>query len=210
MKKLNYDTYKLLLNAELYTSEHNSIDNINPWYALTHNIFKNPPLNCINDLWKIVAFAYSWMPRIPFIYTEKIINPDELLIQLQALKSGDSSNLKSLLEQLVPVINNSLTGTSKVLHFIAPDYIPIIDSNVLWGWDIFFGQLYPDYGITKLPHYTSILKNSKEHIAMYLKYTETLNQWVANSEGRITIRELEFAFYTLSKKIGKSQKIYSM
>jgi hypothetical protein len=107
------------------------------WYKHTYELFVNHPLNSMDDFWLKVAFAYSWMPTIPNIDIQKSkLNDDlEFWKTLMYLKNGMEINRRKLLEKLVPNINNSIVGTSKVLHFIAPDYVPILDSKVLTNWN---------------------------------------------------------------------------
>ena len=211
MVNLNQDTFNLLFSASVENNINLRNDNIKNWYGISYELFTDAPLNTINDFWRIVAFTYSWMPTIPTINEHLINEPVELIISLQALKAGDVDTLPALLKQLIPVINNSLIGTSKVLHFIAPDYVPIIDSNVLRGWDIFFFQLHPDLNAPKLPHYKTSLSHS--HIENYLSYKELLHQWSFNCERSISIREIEHLLFDLGKYTPKEKLlpiIYSL
>ena len=97
------------------------------WYNQTYELFISHRVNSMNDFWKKVAFAYSWMPTIPNIDIQKSeLNDDlEFWKMLNRLENGLKIDRKSFLVKLVPNINNSIVGTSKVLHFIAPDYVPI-------------------------------------------------------------------------------------
>jgi hypothetical protein len=119
------------------------------------------------------------------------------MVTLQGLREGNASCLPTLLSQLIPAINNSLVGVSKVLHFIAPQYIPIIDRNVLRGWDLFFFKLQPGYAVPRLPSYNVSL--NQNHIEKYLAYRETLIEWAKNCKGQISIRDLEVGFFELGK-----------
>ena len=197
MIKLNQDTYKLLSKAGHDANHIVKLEGSDNWYELSYKLFADAPINSIDDFWKIVACAYSWMPTIPTINSYLIKEPDELLVQLQSLKKGDVYNLSTLVEQLIPVINNSFTGTSKVLHFINPKAIPIIDSNVLRGYDIFFFRLYPQFDVPKLPAFKTAL--NKKHIAKYLSYVEVLKQWVTNCDGKVSLRDIELALFELGK-----------
>ena len=73
-----------------------------------------------------INFSYGWMPTI---FEFKSENFDEVVIILNKVKGGlipvvDELNI------LKTMINNSLVGTSKLLHFISPSLIPIWDSRV--------------------------------------------------------------------------------
>lgn len=194
---LNIGTYDLLIEANIDAYPILTSSETIDWYQLTYDLFTNAPLENINDFWKIVAYAYSWMPTIPSINSNLVIEPDILIRKLNELKTGNLSELPTLLKLLIPVINNSLTGTSKVLHFIAPDFIPIIDSNVLRGYEIFFFKLNMEYDVPKLPSYKTSLNNT--HIGKYLTYVDLLKKWVAECDNNITIRDIEFELFQLGK-----------
>lgn len=200
---LNKDTYIRLLNANPIVR----MAGVEDWYSLTYQLFTDAPLNTLNDFWRIVAYTYSWMPTIPDVRPQFIKDPGELLSMLQELKAGDTSNLPTLIHQLIPVVNNSLIGVSKVLHFIAPDQVPIIDRNVLSGWEVFFSIMHPHDGIPKLPYYRTAL--NRKHIPKYLEYRDILLQWEANSEGSVSMRNLEMAFFELGREVTPDQfKVY--
>ena len=78
------------------------------------------------------SLAYSWMPRILTLNLEGVERSARIL---EAVKRGGEPSVEDL-ERLKQTINNSLVGTSKLLHFIAPDRFPIWDSRVcrFLGW----------------------------------------------------------------------------
>ncbi len=200
MTSLNHETFQKLKQA----SEDSCLikgEGKLKWYDLTYELFKNSSLDSLDDFWRIVAFTYSWMPTIPEIYEDEIKDGENLLVKLKGLKNGDSSHLKSLLEELVPVINNSLVGTSKVLHFIAPEQVPIIDRNVLKGWNIFFTKHHPDSSIIKLPSYQTAL--GINHIGKYLQFRDTLIAWVKNINVNVCLRDIEYYLFKLGRSTEK-------
>jgi hypothetical protein len=203
MLPLNYEAYKVLCKTNDEATKVVRNIEVKSWYELTYDLFKNASLNNINDFWKIVAYTYSWMPTIPEINAHLIKEPNQLVDKLQKLRNGDDSCLTALIEQLIPVINNSLVGASKVLHFIAPDIVPIIDRNVLRGWDIFFFKLHSEFEVTQLPNYKTAL--NRNHVQKYLSYRSILTAWAQNSGGKITLRDLEFAFFELGKNTVEEQ-----
>jgi hypothetical protein len=202
--QLNQQTYEQLLHAKPSAKSEGTAQ----WYAITYQLFRSSQLVSMDDFWRLVAYTYSWMPTIPKVHPEKIHDTSALLAQLKLLKEGDTAQLEPLLYQLVPVINNSLTGSSKLLHFIAPEHVPIIDSNVLSGWDVFFFQLYPNKEVKKLPNYKTAL--NQKHISKYMTYRHTLLEWKANCEPWVTLRHLEIAIFDLGKELTpESFRIYS-
>ena len=108
------------------------------WYQYSYKIYVSHKLDSMDDFWKIVAFAYSWMPTIPTIHFEKIKGLEEKVFdELKKLQQGNG-DIEWLFKTLSRVINNSVVGTSKVLHFIAPNAIPIYDSRVIRAWTKLF------------------------------------------------------------------------
>ncbi|MCF1713172.1 hypothetical protein L0U88_00840 [Flavihumibacter sp. RY-1] len=194
--QLNQESYNQLLNytnskQKRPTKEDNTVPD---WYALTYSIFLDSPLNNLQDFWRLVAYTYSWMPTIPTINSHLISDEKQLLTDLKSLKKGEDQHLEALFTLLIPVINNSLVGVSKTLHFIAPDTVPIIDSNVTRGWNEFFST-YPTDNIKKFPTYSNAL--TIKQLSNYLKYRETLLSWVVNSNASFSLRDLEWAFFEL-------------
>ena len=104
------------------------------WYKLSYCAFLKQPIDSKEDIIRLIAFAYSWMPTIPEIKSDKVEWP-RIIRMLKKLRSGDKCQLRELMAELTPVINNSIVGTSKVLHFVAPKHVPIIDSNVVRAWN---------------------------------------------------------------------------
>lgn len=73
-----------------------------------------------------INFTYGWMPTIFNFKSTDFTAPVEIL---NKVKDGRLPSEDELLI-LKSVINNSLVGTSKILHFINPSLIPIWDSRV--------------------------------------------------------------------------------
>ncbi len=73
-----------------------------------------------------ISFVYSWMPTILTINVQKLASATEIVNKAkrgEALKDEDFEILKEC-------FNNSMVGTSKLLHFIDPEKYAIWDSNV--------------------------------------------------------------------------------
>jgi hypothetical protein len=73
-----------------------------------------------------INFTYAWMPTIFNFKSNKI---DQSVIILNSAKNGYRPNKKEL-ELLKECFNNSLVGTSKLLHFINPEVFTIWDSRI--------------------------------------------------------------------------------
>jgi hypothetical protein len=84
----------------------------------------------IADFVRGAQLVYGWMPTILHLHAQ----PPNLTLAHAAslLESARTQGTISdeHLSMLVGVINNSLVGTSKLLHFVRPDIFPIWDSNV--------------------------------------------------------------------------------
>jgi hypothetical protein len=73
--------------------------------------------------------VYGWMPTALDLYPQ----PDFTLAQAASLlESARTQGTISdeQLSALARVVNNSLVGVAKLLHFVTPDIFPIWDSNV--------------------------------------------------------------------------------
>ncbi|UMB59992.1 hypothetical protein MHL31_13020 [Lutibacter sp. A80] len=194
--KLNFELYNTLKEK---VKEDVSANKNDPWYQYSYNIYVNQQLTSIEDFWKFVAFAYSWMPTIPTIHFSKLeVSNDILLNELIKLKSG-KANIEWLFQILTPVINNSVVGVSKTLHFIAPNVIPIYDSRVISAWNNSFE------GNDELS-----LNKHKGNIAKVLFYTKKMNNWISKCnkiDKTITLRDLELVLYYYGKKIDAKKKL---
>lgn len=82
------------------------------------------------DVVRGAHMVYGWMPTILELYPERG-NEDLALAASTLLKARGGNDLSSQeIRDLAVIVNNSLVGASKLLHFVAPDYFPIWDSKV--------------------------------------------------------------------------------
>ncbi|HCY75963.1 MAG TPA: hypothetical protein DHV28_08570 [Ignavibacteriales bacterium] len=186
---LNYEGFQTLqkLCLEFKT-------NTNPWFESSYPAFVNHALSKIDDLIPLIAYAYSWMPTIPTVNFELLANDKYLFDELKRLQSASGYNLYELMRKLIPAINNSIVGTSKVLHFIAPETIAIIDSRVARAW-----KKHINFGDVSFPD-TFSRQNVKTSIDNYVNYNYLMNMWrddIKQYEKDIKLRDLEFMLYRL-------------
>lgn len=182
---LSKETYQWLDSKKKYIP---ADDN---WFKISYPGFiKRRFPKSVEEFYEVIAFAYSWMPTIPNVKTisrHEWTEIHNLLTQLN--KKPDA--LEELLITLIPIINNSIVGTSKVLHFISPEHVPIIDSRVLKTWNaIFKGN--PDIAIKKTMLADS---NIKRQVKNYLKYQEHLIKWKKACGRNVTMRGIESLLY---------------
>ncbi|WP_372551463.1 hypothetical protein [Acinetobacter pittii] len=109
----------------------NNFDPSQEHYLLSYphflNYFKNIKIINLENIIIGISFTYSWMPTI--LKNLKIDHPEYLISILNEVKHGHKINAEQLLF-LKSALNNSLVGTSKLLHFINPFDYAIWDSRV--------------------------------------------------------------------------------
>lgn len=110
-----------------------------------------------------ISFTYSWMPTILNLNPKKRIEFNKLLnksvLILNRIKNQSNNEDKITFNELLTLkelFNNSLVGSSKLLHFINPEKYAIWDSKV-------YQYLY----INEKPH-----KYKLEKPSAYIKYLE--------------------------------------
>lgn len=91
------------------------------------NYFKNLEYINLENVIIGISFTYSWMPTI--LKSIKLENPENIISILNDAKNGKQINEQEL-SILKTAFNNSLVGTSKLLHFINPNHYAIWDSRV--------------------------------------------------------------------------------
>ncbi|WDF76048.1 hypothetical protein PQ469_19340 [Mucilaginibacter sp. KACC 22773] len=170
------------------------------WFELSYNEFRNSPLNNKKDLIHLIAFAYSWMPTMAQFKSTLPENLDELINKINSFNGINSSTefvsreteVKEVLLLLIPIVNNSIVGTSKVLHFVNPRLFSIFDSRVLKGLNNVLAQ----GGAKKIPEY--IISDKIKAIPLYVEYTKLMLRWLENIgyiEPNITLRDIEVLLY---------------
>ena len=184
---------------------------LDAWYLKTESIFKNRLIKSEDDFIELIAFAYSWMPTIPKWHQN--LNWVACEQELDKLNNGQLGALKSLMRLVVPTVNNSIVGASKVLYFACPEHVSLIDRNVVIGWRaIFFPTGLPGNNggnVAKLPYdfgaYGSDLEKMKKHIDLYIDYVESIAVW-SNALENVSTRDIESRLYLLGKNISDDIK----
>jgi hypothetical protein len=144
-----------------------------------------------------ISLVYSWMPTIPKIDIQNIDKVVDI-IKKEEITASD-------LEVLSKCFNNSIVGTSKLLHFIYPDKYPIWDSNVCK----YFTDGEPfSYRVNKVSNYlkyidfcNGLIENNKEGIA------EIQKEFITKFGLEISkMRTLELIFF----QVGKNKEVVQM
>ena len=105
-------------------------------YKYFVNFFDSKDILNIDDVIVGASFTYSWMPTILNFkvadFDAGAFEATKLLNKLKKVKSTLelSDQEYKMIEEIKPFINNSLVGTSKLLHFVNPEVFPIWDSRV--------------------------------------------------------------------------------
>lgn len=192
---LDFQTYRSLLKLTSRNSRTQA------WFRESYGVFINEGSpESREDFYKYVAFAYSWMPTIPSV---RAITPGEWKKISRLLKTApmNEPDLKKLLLILVPIINNSLVGTSKVLHFINPDQFPILDSRVIRTWN----DLFKDNRSLRIK---SVLQRLtiEGRADVYLKYRQYLKDWKEKCGKNVSLRHIEKALFGLGYPLQRADK----
>ena len=113
--------------------------------------------------------SYGWMPRI-LRNLGHISREDDLIKYLNKAKSNERPSLTSEeIEHIASCINNSVTGASKLLHFINPEY-PIWDDNVrkyLYGYNTILNKIGMNFP-PKMNHGEPAIEENRHLYEQYL------------------------------------------
>ena len=158
-------------------------------YPYFLNYFQNLESINLENLVIGISFTYSWMPTI--LKALNLKNTEEVLFILNEVKKGKLIDEQQL-TTLKTTFNNSLVGTSKLLHFINPKQYAIWDSRVFR----FLNNVEPHkYRLEKPRAYIEYLKLIEElkNEKAFTAFFELIKQKVGYD---ITeYRALELAFF---------------
>ena len=158
-------------------------------YPYFLNYFQNLESINLENLVIGISFTYSWMPTI--LKALNLKNTEKVLFILNEVKKGKLIDEQQL-TTLKTTFNNSLVGTSKLLHFINPKQYAIWDSRVFR----FLNNVEPQkYRLEKPRAYIEYLKLIEElkNEKAFTAFFELMKQKVGYD---ITeYRALELAFF---------------
>ena len=99
---------------------------------------------------------HGWMPTILELYPEQGRSGLDAAAQTLAKARAGSALSDKEIETLAALVNNSLVGASKLLHFVAPNHFPIWDSKVY------------SFVHEKRPHYYRVnsVETYKQYVAL--------------------------------------------
>lgn len=124
-------------------------------YPYLVRYFKDKDTITANELICGSHMVYGWMPTIVELYPENGLESfNEIADVLNIARStGDLSD--SQLTSIASLVNNSLVGASKLLHFVAPDKFAIWDSKI---YSFVFEQRPHNYRVQKTECYRTYLE----------------------------------------------------
>ena len=158
-------------------------------YPYFLNYFQNLESINLENLVIGISFTYSWMPTI--LKALNLKNTEKVVFILNEVKKGKLIDEQQL-TTLKTTFNNSLVGTSKLLHFINPKQYAIWDSRVFR----FLNNVEPHkYRLEKPRAYIEYLKLIEElkNEKVFTAFFELMKQKVGYD---ITeYRALELAFF---------------
>lgn len=218
-KKIEIDTFQNVLNKDLLEqlikkSTIQKASNLKGKYNLYNHITKmNPQPDSINNLILAMSVAYSWMPTMLDVYLndKKELNTALRIVNyigtINTLNDFDSNLVKieKGLIKLTSIINNSIVGTSKVLHIFFPNTIPILDSNVLLGWNKCIERQFKKYPELKLT--INVPTTLNRRVSLYMKYWRLLLMFKQNVKQR-NIRVIEEPLYWIGSKSKRKIKAH--
>lgn len=189
----------------LPTGSHSHLDY---WRTLAernaYQYYQGTPCRNKIELIKIAGMAYSWMPTMLDLYFEKDYDfrPMLKLIAKCRKQKIDWGEQMQLMAEMSLMINRSIVGASKVMHIIAPTFIPFTDSRVLRGWNVFFER---DIRVGRIQGLPSSWSFSNERIlfnkiSSFTMYCDSIRQWSQQMNQTKSIRDIEVLFYFIGGK----------
>lgn len=123
--KTNQEIFKQII--EIANNFNSEKENYLQAYSYFLNYFRKIDSIQLDDIVIGISFTYSWMPTI--LKKIDLTNSENLILILNKVKNGEVISIEEI-NLLKQAFNNSLVGTSKLLHFINPNKYAIWDSRV--------------------------------------------------------------------------------
>lgn len=175
-------------------------------YSSFINFFESKSKSELNldDIVIGMSFTYSWMPTMLTIdildgQGSRLVSVlNKVHLSKEYLNENDLRDLKK-------AMNNSLVGSSKLLHFISPEIYPILDSRVmefLFGGSSYERITQPQFYLD----YVEYMRNLAKH-PVVTNITKKLNLELESNLS--SLRALEFSMYEEAvnrAKLGKEKK----
>jgi hypothetical protein len=182
------------------------------WYQNSYPAFvAHAPPETLDDLLRIIAFAYSWLATIPEARPNQahLKAIKKAIEALRRLSDGEKhkTERRAARDALITAVQaavgirteDSIVAVSKVLHFWDPGLAPMIDRNVVIGWR------------TLNAHATAALDiDPSSRKAGYLDYWELTDQLIKRSGERpgirLSYRRIDELLFQLGRRATNSKK----
>lgn len=198
----DFDKNRVIKNFESFLLVEN--DQYVDIYKTFIDFFDAKETLTVDDVLIGASFTYSWMPTILNFKVDDFfasaIKNTEILNELKKVDSISDLSIRhfEMIEEIMPFINNSLVGTSKLLHFINPEVFPIWDSRVYLFLRDGQGKANQQH-LKSIKYYqsyinlcTKILSDEKFE-GFYKRYEQKIGYKVS------AVRALEHLMFTMSK-----------
>lgn len=187
IENLFSDLEKLKKMDIIYEANKSYINSYNEFI----NYFKNRDGFYKSDLIIGSHFVYGWMPTVLYLNLNKD-DEGKITSLLFMVKNGDYMLNEEEFEEIKRCINNSMVGTSKLLHFINPEKYAIWDSKV-------FYYFYPNRKSTA----------GIEKPKLYIEYLKALNDITLHNDFEILYSQI-VEFMGLNYEISKFRAVESL
>ena len=145
----------------------------------------------VPDLVRGAHMVYAWMPRILNLHIQEDNSLVEAALLLtKAKREGALANAE--IEKIAAVIDRSLVGASKLLHFIAPQHFAIWDSRV---YQYIHGQVAYSYRVNNVALYRNYLNLLRdiETLAGFDQFQQAMNKKLGYTVS--SFRAIELVMY---------------
>ena len=143
--------------------------------------------------------VYGWMPTILKLHPEPPGISFDTAAQLLTRAKSTRTLSRSEMDQLADIMNNSLVGLSKLLHFVAPDSFAIWDSRIY----TYLHKKEPSHhqvrDLKAYDNYHTVLRSHKQD-QRFERFHRTVNQKVGYDVS--PFRALELVMFQNSAATG--------
>lgn len=178
---------------DIFTLEPNTTIMKDDSYILSYphllSYFASKQVLSAEDVVRGAHMAYGWMPTVLDLYPESPnIDLDTGARLLNQAKSSGSLT-DGEIEQLARLINNSLVGASKLLHFVSPQHFPIWDSKI---YAFVFQEKPHNYRVSQVSKFRQYLAQLEQlrKDTRFASFHTSVNQKVGYAVSEIRALEL--------------------
>lgn len=139
------DVFELELNTAIVQDDSYIVS-----YPYLLSYFASKQVFVAEDVVRGAHMAYGWMPTVLELYPKALNNDFQKGAKLLSKAKSTGVLADDEFAQLASLINNSLVGASKLLHFVSPDHFPIWDSKI---YAFVFNEKPHNYRVSQVSKY---------------------------------------------------------